>query len=106
MYPFMEAPHPPYPPEYDHPEATKQEILDVLYGRRIRDGLGRDVDDLLSDTAMMLWQERIANDPDAERELMEHIGKYRHALPRVAAIFDQLAGETEREPVFTWSHKT
>lgn len=69
MYPYMEAPHPAYPPAYDEPEATKHEVIDVLAGRQIRDGLGRDFDDLMSDTPMMLWAERISLNPDAERDL-------------------------------------
>lgn len=70
MYPYMEAPHPAYPPAYDEPETTKTEVLDVVFGRRHRDGLGRDFDDLMSETSLMLWSERISSDPDAERELM------------------------------------
>jgi len=59
-----------YPPEYDEPEATRQEVLDVVFGRSHRDGLGRDFDDLMSETSLMLWSERISSDPEAEREMM------------------------------------
>lgn len=91
MYPYMEAPHPAYPPEYDEPETTKQEVLDVLFGRRARDGLGRDYDDLLGETSLQSWASQITDDMDAEQELMALIGRHIDEAPRVRAILEELA---------------
>lgn len=92
MYPYMEAPAPAYPPIYDEPEATRQEVLDVVFGRSHRDGLGRDFDDLMSDTPMMLWTERISLNPDAERDLFSFLLARWGELPAsVMAEIDELA---------------
>ena len=104
MYPYMESPHPPYPPEYDKPETTKSEVLDVVFGRKVRDGLGRDFDNLMSDTAMMLYAEHLADHGDAERDLMAFIGRnWRDAPANVRAIFDDLA-ESAAKQAPVWRH--
>lgn len=103
MYPYMEAPHPSYPPEYDEPETTKSEVLDVIYGRSLRDGLGRDWDDLMGDTSMQAWASQIADDMDAEQELMALIGRHSHESPRVRAILEELA-ESAAKQTPVWSH--
>lgn len=91
MYPYMEAPCPAYPPEYDFPETTAGEVLAVIYGRQFHDGLGRDFDSLMADTEMQAWAEQVTNDPDAEQELMSFIGQHIHLLPRVRDILEKLA---------------
>jgi len=89
MYsPYMVAPQ---PIEYDEPEVTKEEVLDVVFGVDSWDGIGRTYDDIMGDTALMCWAERISCDPEAERELMALIGKYRDQVPAVMAIFNELA---------------
>src|SRR5690606_41244423 len=91
MYsPYMEAPRAAYPPIYDEPEATKQEVLDVVFGRSLRDGLGRDFDDLIGDTPMQLWAERLAYNTEAERDLMAFRGRHRRDVP--ASVRPELAG--------------
>lgn len=87
-----------YPPEYDEPEATKQEVLDVLAGRKVRDGLGRDFDDLMSDTSMTLVYELLTDDGDAERDLMTFLGQRWGDVPAsVKAVFESLAESTAKE---------
>ena len=96
--PYMEAPAPAYPPIYDEPETTKQEVLDVVCGRKTRDGLGRAYDDLLGDTPMMLWAERITNNPDAERDLFSFLGKCWGDVPAsVKAELESLAASAAKE---------
>ena len=70
-----------YPPEYDEPEATKTEVMMVVFGREVQDGLGRDFDALMCDTSMQAWAERITTNPDAERDLFAFLGRWWPALP-------------------------
>lgn len=92
MYPYMEAPSPAYPPQYDEPEATKAEVLDVVFGLKPRDGLGRDFDALMADTSLQIWAERVTNDPDIESDLLAFLGKrWGEAPASVRAVFEGLA---------------
>lgn len=94
MYsPYMEAPRAAYPPFYDEPEATTQEVLDVVFGRSLRDGLGRDFNDLIGDTPMQLWAERLAYNTEAERDLMSFLGQHWSDVP--ASVRAELEGLAE-----------
>ena len=98
MYPYMEAPAPAYPPEYDHPEATQQEVLDVVFGRIDADGLGRDYDDLMGESPMMSYAELLADDGDAERDLMVFLGQHWGDVPgSVKAVFEALADSAAKQ---------
>lgn len=85
------------PVAYSRPQATKEEVLDVVFGVDSWDGIGRTYDDIMGDTALMCWPERISCDSDAERELMALIGKYRDQVPAVMAIFDDLAADAAKK---------
>lgn len=99
MYtPYMEAPSPAYPPIYDEPETCKREVLDVVFGRSHRDGLMRDFDDLMGDTSLQLWAERLTNNPDAERDLMSFLGQRWGDVPAsVKAEIESLAEAAAKE---------
>lgn len=93
MYsPYMEAPHAAYPPVYDEPEATKQEVLDVVFGLRDQDSKRRGYDELMGDTDVGLFFERIDDDYAAKREFLFFIGHRLGELPpSVRAILEDLA---------------
>ena len=99
MYnPYMEAPQPLHPPEYDERVATKSEVLDVVFGRSRADGLGRDYDALIGDTAMMMYAEHIADNIDAERDLLVFLGQRWAEVPAsVKAVFEELAEAAAKE---------
>lgn len=93
--PYMEAPTRAYPPEYDEPETTKQEVLNVVLGRSDADGLGRAYHDLMNETPMGSWAEGLAFDDDAERELLAYLGeKWNELPPRVRRVFEKRAEES------------
>lgn len=87
-----------YPPVYDEPETEKLEVLNVVFGRKTRDGLRRDFDDLMGDTSLQLWAERLTNNPDAERDLFAFLGQRWGDVPAsVKSEIESLAETAAKE---------
>lgn len=71
---FMELK--PYPYEYDQPTTEKEDVLDVLFGRKARDGLGRTYDDLVNSSEMIYLYQAIADNYEAEKALFRLLGQH------------------------------
>lgn len=91
-----------YPPEYDEPEATKQEVIDVALGRIEADGLGRDRDEILGDTPMALVFDDISQDWEAEDALWKFLADRWGDVPaEIRKIIESRAESTaNQEPLW------
>lgn len=100
---YLEAPRRIDPPYVDAPETDQQEVIEVALGRRLRDGLGRDRDELFCDTPMGLVFQDIFETPDAEAAMWDFFDLHWGDVPvEVREIIEGRAEAAARqEPI--WS---
>jgi len=88
----------PCPPEFDEPEATADEVLEVIFGQRDEDGLGRDFNDLMNDTVMGEYHDRLAFHIRPERLFFRTIGQLWNRFPlEVQKVFEKMAEEAAKD---------
>lgn len=103
MYPCVENFLRCEPPYFDEPEVTPEEVLEVAFGLRQKDSVGRDRDDLLFDSPLALFFEHLGDDPDAMLDFYEFLGQHRSTLPAsVKQILDARADAAARQEKEWW----